>query len=79
MNNFWPVSNQIGWTVQTAGRVELDLVEPRSVSYNYGQQRTLPAKTKVLLKHIDDKGRAYVYNDNGVMMMPVELLEPVGR
>lgn len=75
----WPIARHIGWQVQTAGMVQLDLIEPKGPGYNYGSQRVLPPKTRAVLKHIDERGRAYVYNDNGVMMMPVELLEPVGR
>lgn len=71
----WPTHENIGWVVQTAGLVNLDDINPKSVSYNYGNQRKVPSKTKAILKHIDGEGRAYVYNDNGVMMMPVELLE----
>lgn len=78
--SMWPVHEHIGWTVQTAGVVELDIIHPKSSEYNQGPSRILGPRTKVLLKHIDEKGRAYVYNfENGVMMMPQELLEPVGK
>lgn len=76
----WPIEDQVGWSVETAGRIELDHIRPISGSYNYGTRRVLPPGTKVVLKHIDEKGRAFVYNhDDGVMMMPVELLKPVGK
>lgn len=79
-NNLWPIEQQIGWTVETAGLVDLDDIYPKSGSYNYGKHRLLPPNTKAILKDIDEKGRAYLYDDrNGVMMMPVELLKPVGR
>jgi hypothetical protein len=80
VQTLWPIIQHLGWSVQTAGVVELDLIEPKSGSYNYGPHRILPPKTIVILKHIDDKGKAFVYNhEDGVMMMPVELLEPVGK
>ena len=77
----WPVYSQIGWAVQTAGRVDLDLVEPKNVNYNQGKLRILPAKTVIgILKHVDYAGKAFVYStDHGVVMVPQELLEPVGK
>lgn len=75
----WPVVAHMGWQVETAGLVDLDEIYPKSGTYNYGPQRRLPRGTRVILKDIDEKGKAYVYNDNGVMMMPVELLKPIGR
>ena len=79
-DTIWPISDHVGWTVQTAGLIELDGIYPKSGAYNQGKQRLIPPKTKVLLKHIDAGGKAYVYDyDHGVMMMPQELLEPVGK
>jgi hypothetical protein len=75
----WPEDGNIGWVVQTAGLVDLDDIYPMSGDYNYGTRRKLPAGTRAILKHIDEKNNAFIYNDNGVMMMPVELLEPVEK
>lgn len=72
--NVWPIEKHIGWVVCTAGWVDLDL-EPQNVSYNCGPQRILPPGTRMILKHIEE-GYAYTYSNNGVMLMPVEVLEP---
>lgn len=70
----WPIAQHIGWVVCTAGWVDLDL-EPQNVQFNCGLQRLLPPGTRMILKHIED-GYAFTYNNNGVMLMPVEVLEP---
>jgi hypothetical protein len=76
----WPIAEHVGWSVQTAGYIDLDEIYPLSGAYNYTNERTLPPKTVAVLKDIDPQGRAYLYNDrHGVLMMPAELLEPVGR
>lgn len=73
----WPIEKHIGWTVCTAGWVDLDL-EDQSVMFNTGRQRKLAPGTPMILKAID-KGYAYTYNGNGVMRMPIELLQPWSR
>ena len=74
----WPIYDHIGWVVQTAGVVDLDLL-PRSSSFNTTSKSVLMPKTKMILKAIDD-GQAYAYDNNlGVLRLPVELLEPVGK
>lgn len=74
----WPIESHLGWVVQTAGIVDLDQL-PRSASYNNTPLKRLMPKTKMILKHIKD-GQAYTYDINlGVIRLPVELLEPVGK
>ena len=76
----WPIGNHIGWAVQTAGFVFLDDLDPMPSNYNYGSSRVLYPKTKAVLKDIDPKGYAILYSDaEGVLRIPQELLEPVGR
>lgn len=76
---YWPVETQIGWSVITAGWVDLDL-EDQGVEFNTGRMRILPPGLPMILKHIDSDGFAYTYrDDNSVMRMPAELLEPWKR
>ena len=74
--HIWPDSAEyIGWVVQTAGPVNLDL-EDRSVMFNNGRQRWLPTGFPMVLKALSN-GMAYCYNDSeGVLRLPVQLLKP---
>ena len=74
----WPIGKHVGWAVITAGWVDLDL-EAQGVMFNTGRQRKLPPGTPMILKHIDEDGYAYTYSNNGVMRMPVQVLEPWKR
>jgi hypothetical protein len=71
----WPVAEHIGWSVVTAGTIDLDL-EDRTPSYNSGRTRILPKGFPMVLKDIRD-GMAYGYNEHeGVIRVPAELLQP---
>lgn len=75
----WPqLEEHIGWSVETAGFVNLDL-EESSTSYNNGKARLLPPRFPMILKDIRD-GMAYGYNHiEGVIRIPVELLRPCSK
>lgn len=74
----WPIERHIGWTVATAGPVDLDL-EDQNVMFNTGKTRVLPVGYPSVLKAIV-RGYAYTYDiNNGVMKFPVELLRPWER
>jgi hypothetical protein len=76
---YWPIRDHIGWSVCTAGWVDLDL-EPRTVMFNDRGPRRLPPGSLMILKDIDDLGYAYTYDtDHGVMRFSAELLEPWQR
>ena len=78
--DMWPnITDHIGWAVQTAGPIDLDL-EQSTPMYNTGSLRTLPTGFPMILKHVTKDGFAFTYHhDNGVMRFPVELLVPWRR
>lgn len=72
----WVGPKNIGWVVCTAGWINMDLL-PSNGRINYRAKRSLPPGYRMILKDIDNLGNAICYNDdNGVVSMPVELLEP---
>lgn len=73
--DMWPVEEHVGWTVVTAGPVDLEL-EGSTPAYNNGRLRKLPPNFPMILKAIHS-GYAYTYHhENGVMKMPAEVLKP---
>lgn len=77
--NMWPLAEHIGWTVVTAGPVDLE-IEGRTPAYNNGRLVKLPPDYPMILKEITPDGYAYAYHhENGVMKMPAELLKPWQR
>ncbi len=74
----WPVEEHVGWTVETAGWINLDL-EDQTGGYNLGPTRMLPPRFPMILKDIRGD-MAYAYNDNeGVIRIPHQLLRPCSR
>lgn len=70
----WPNKSHIGWTVLTAGRIHLDR-EYLTISSRQFENEIIPEYLGVILKAIDQDGKAWVYHfDYGVMKLPVELL-----
>lgn len=68
----WPDERHIGWSVATAGRIELDT---EYVARSSIPSQILPAGFKLLLKDIDRDGYAWVYHDAyGVLRFHKELL-----
>lgn len=72
----WPhIEDHIGWTVVTAGPIDLTL-EAETPSFNSGPTKILPPDFPMILKDIRD-GMAYGYHhEEGVIRVPVELLKP---
>lgn len=72
----YPSRSHIGWVVYTAGWVDLDLEEVPG-NFNYGSLRHLPPGFPMILKDIVGDGMAISYHhDQGVLKLPVELLQP---
>lgn len=78
--DMWPnIYEHIGWTVVTAGPVDLE-IEGHTPMWNVGDLQKLPTEYPMILKAIDKYGMAYGYNhDNGVMKMPATVLKPWQR
>lgn len=73
---YWVSDQDIGWVVCTAGWVDMTMI-PSNGLFNYRVKPKLPPGYRMILKDIDSLGNAVAYNDdNGVMKMPRELLEP---
>jgi hypothetical protein len=75
--DMWPsLAEHIGWTVVTAGPVDLEL-EGHTPMWNMGPLKQLPYEFPMILKDIDGNGNAYCYHhENGVMRMPATVLKP---
>jgi len=72
MSGLWPEARHIGWSVATAGLIDLEL---EYVARSLVPSRTLPAGFRLLLKDIDNSGNAWCYHDDyGVIRLPKELL-----
>ncbi len=77
--DMWPVAEHVGWTVVTAGPVDLS-IEGSTPAYNNGSLTVLPPNYPMILKAITTDGYAYAYHhENGVMRMPAEVLKPWER
>jgi hypothetical protein len=74
----WPIEEHVGWSVETAGWVDLD-IEDRTPMFNNGPTRRLPPHFPMILKEV--KGEyAYTYNHNeGVIRVPYTILRPISR
>jgi hypothetical protein len=65
-HDMWPdIGEHVGWTVVTAGPVDLEL-EGHTAAVNNGRLKQLPSGYPMILKNIDKTGMAYAYHhDNG--------------
>lgn len=73
----WPASKDyLGWVVETAGPVNLDL-EDRTVMYNNGVTRLLPSGFRMILNGLENNMAFCYHNQEGVIRIPVELLRPI--
>src|SRR5689334_10496274 len=74
--NEWVGESDIGWVVCTAGWIDMTMI-PSNLFYNYRVKPKLPPGYRMILKDIDSLGNAVLYtDDDGVVKMPRELVEP---